>query len=265
MHRSLCSKMHLNNITMKRYFLLAILLQTIAACNDTGELIEENPKFLVEPQLFLNSGDTTISYPYQSSNDVYYFHYQNSNPDSIIVDYRIKFTGATSYIQLTFFKSFLIDSLDNEVSSNFPSDYSLSERELLQVFQKGEHLIVDHEVNLDGPLLIRPSNGTNLHHFRFLSYDSVKGINNFKEFGSAESEGNYFEINEITRLTLDNHERGTQDLDLTPSLFEVYNTVYAIRGSFDVNMYAKSFPESETLTSPEFTFVVYTDIKEQYR
>ncbi|MGB3585157.1 MAG: hypothetical protein WBA23_01395 [Tunicatimonas sp.] len=254
---------------MKRYFLLAILLQTIAACDDTDELTEESPKLSIEPQIFLNSGDTTVSYNYQNSNELSWIHYQDSyedtNPDSVIVDYRVEFTGATSYLQLTFFKSFLIDSLDNEVSSNFPYDYSLSERELLKIFQKGEHLIVDHEVNFTGPLLIRPSNGTNIRHFRFLSYDPVEGINNFKEFGSAENEGNYFEINEITKLTLDNIERGTQDLDLTPVSLVVYNTVYAIKGSFDVNMYARSFPESETLISPEFTFVVYTDKKEQYR
>ncbi len=242
---------------MKRLLLLAILLHTITACKNS----DEDPKFLVEPQLFLSSGNTTALYNYQMDNKIYYFHYQNSNPDSIIVDYRIEFTGRTSYLQLTFFKSFLIDDLENEISPNFPSDYVLSERELLQVFQKGSHSIVDHEVNFIGPLLVRPSNGTNIHHFEFLSYDSDKRMNIFKEFGSAENEENHFEINEITKLTLDNHERGTQDSDLTPSLFEFYNTVYAITGSFDVNMYAKSLPETQKLNSPEFTFVVYTDMK----
>ena len=254
-------KVYLNNVQMKQFFSLAILLLTLTACNNS----DETPKQLVEPQLFLNAGDKIISYNYQLDNRINYFHYKDSNPDSVIVEYRIEFSGTPSYLQLTFFETFLIEDLDNEVSPNFPSDYALSEREMLKVFEKGRHSIVDHEVNLIGPLVVRPSNGTNIQHFRFLSYDSNQGINIFDEFGSAENEGNHFEINEITKLTLDNHQRGTQDSDLTPSLFKVYNTVYAITGSFDVNMYDKSVPDSEKLKSPEFTFVVYTDIKEEYR
>ena len=246
---------------MKRYFLLVLSLVIFVACSsDDSDNAEPLP--LVEPQLILNDGDDTILYNYQSHNRIYVFYYEDSNPDSIIVDYRIRFSAGQPYLALAFFKSFAISDLDNEFSKDYPSGYELSEQEMLAVFAKGTHYTVDHEVNLVGGDLIRPSNGVNLNHFEFLYFDADQSRNIYKEFGTSESEESHFEIREITQLTLDNHSQGSQDSDLTPSLFKVFDTIYAINGIFSVPMYNKETSEIEVLESPEFTFVVYTDEKE---
>jgi hypothetical protein len=243
---------------MKLPLICYVLLFIILISCDKNELRTEI--IFVEPDLTFNCADSSYNLPYQYiGNECSYYINTIEKPGNVIIGYQVSFRGANNRINIYFQHSFVIDSLENKndyfkninlrgstFSGLDTSQYKLSKKEFESLFVIGKNKINQTGYNgLDGGVIV------------YFQEDFRNDIYISSEYKSDDLSDNYFYVEEIVPLKLNDVETDYKDYDFELMEFNEENSLYLVTLRFDLVLVNTVTSGTMHLQNGHSTFVVH--------